>query len=223
MHHFAVIDFIDDKDEEELANQQSKLDDFDDDVAQITARMEELAARRPPAVDKVANVTFKRLKYLERAFAIVSENLSSLDTGDNTCLLQQHQEHLQDLKKELSDVHQEYMSADHGEFDSISILDMLKGGHFTLSLQVRKLLRSAPPPPLIDTLKPVKLPTLEIPMFDGSILNWTTFWEQFDISIHSRFDLATAEKLAYLRMEMRKLRLKDSVDLENNTRKQSLV
>ena len=37
-------------------------------------------------------------------------------------------------------------------------------------------------------------------MFDGNILNWTTFWEQFDISMHSRFDLATAEKLAYLRV-----------------------
>ncbi len=77
MHHFAVIDFIDDEDEEEL---ESMLDTLDDDVA---ARLEELAARRPPAVDKVANVTFKRLKYLERAFAIVAENLSSLDTGDN--------------------------------------------------------------------------------------------------------------------------------------------
>ena len=98
MHHFAVIDFIDD--EEELANQQSMLDNLDDDVAQITARLEELAAKRPPAVDKVANVTFKRLRYLERAFTGVSDNLSSLDTGDNTCLLQQHQEHLQDLKKE---------------------------------------------------------------------------------------------------------------------------
>ncbi len=101
MHHFAVIDFIDDEDEEELASQQSMLDTLDD---QITARLEELAARRPPGVDKVANVTFncKRLKYLERAFASVSENLSSLDTG-----LQQH---LQDLKKELSDVHQTSLS-----------------------------------------------------------------------------------------------------------------
>ncbi len=108
MHHFAVIDFIDDEDEEELASQQSMLDTLDD---QITARLEELAARRPPGVDKVANVTFncKRLKYLERAFASVSENLSSLDTG-----LQQH---LQDLKKELSDVHQEYMSADHEDHE----------------------------------------------------------------------------------------------------------
>ena len=101
VHHFAVIDFIDDEDEEELASQQSMLDTLDD---QITARLEELAARRPPGVDKVANVTFncKRLKYLERAFASVSENLSSLDTG-----LQQH---LQDLKKELSDVHQTSLS-----------------------------------------------------------------------------------------------------------------
>ncbi len=47
MHHFAVIDFIDDEDEEELASQQSMLDTLDD---QITARLEELAARRPPGV-----------------------------------------------------------------------------------------------------------------------------------------------------------------------------
>ncbi len=164
VHHFAVIDFIDD--EEELATQQSKLDNLDDDVAQITARLEELAARRPPGVDKVDKVTFKRLRYLERAFTGVSDNLSSLDTGDNTCLLQQHQEHLQE---ELSDVQQAAEHEDTGEFDGM--LDMLKGVHFTLSLQVRKMLRlvdSATPPPLIDT-------SVSKPTFDGNILNWTTF------------------------------------------------
>ena len=90
MHHFAVINFIDDEDEEEL---ESMLDTLDDDVA---ARLEELAARRPPAVDKVANVTFKRLLLSQR----ISPHLI-LETTD--------------LKKELSDVHQEYMSADHEE------------------------------------------------------------------------------------------------------------
>ncbi len=130
VYHFAVIDFIDD--EEELATQQSKLDNLDDDVAQITARLEELAARWPPGVDKVDKVANVTLRYLERTFTGVSENLSSLDTRDNTCLLQQHQEHLQDLKKELSD---EYMSAEHE--DTGGMLDMLKGVHFTLSLQVQ--------------------------------------------------------------------------------------
>ena len=58
----------------------------------------------------------------------------------------------------------------------------------------------------------MKLPTLEIPTFDGSILNWTTFWEQFDISIHSRFDLATAEKLAYLRDALKNGNAKASIE-----------
>ncbi len=58
----------------------------------------------------------------------------------------------------------------------------------------------------------MKLPTLEIPTFDGSILNWTTFWEQFDISIHSRFDLATAEKLVYLRDALKNGNAKASIE-----------
>lgn len=172
-----------------------------------------------PIVDRVANVTFNRLKYLKRAFGMVSENLLSLDTRDNTCLLQQHQEHLQDLQKELSDIHQEYMSAEHedtGKFDST--FDILKEAYFKLSQQVRKLLRSegtATPLPLIVTsklVKLVKLPRLEIPTFDSSIFNLTTFWEQFDISIPSRFDLATAEKLAYLRDALKNGNAKPSIE-----------
>ena len=38
-----------------------------------------------------------------------------------------------------------------------------------------------------------------IPKFDGDILNWRTFWEQFRVSIHSRPQLSDAEKLAYLK------------------------
>ena len=38
-----------------------------------------------------------------------------------------------------------------------------------------------------------------MPTFDGSILNWKTFWEQFDVSVHDRSNLTDSEKLAYLR------------------------
>ena len=31
----------------------------------------------------------------------------------------------------------------------------------------------------------IKFPKLSIPKFDGDVLNWRTFWEQFRVSIHS--------------------------------------
>ena len=49
----------------------------------------------------------------------------------------------------------------------------------------------------------VKLPKLDVPTFDGNILNWTTFWEKFCISVHERFNLSDAEKLIYLRYSLK--------------------
>ena len=40
--------------------------------------------------------------------------------------------------------------------------------------------------PTAATSKGVKLPKLDVPTFNGDILNWHTFWEQFCISVHDR-------------------------------------
>ena len=45
----------------------------------------------------------------------------------------------------------------------------------------------------------VKLPKISIPTFDGNIMNWSSFWEQFEVSIHKKENLEGVEKLAYLR------------------------
>ena len=45
----------------------------------------------------------------------------------------------------------------------------------------------------------IKLPKLSIPKFDGDVLNWRTFWEQFKLSIHNWEQLSDSEKLAYLK------------------------
>ena len=43
------------------------------------------------------------------------------------------------------------------------------------------------------------LPKLEVPTFNGDLLKWKLFWDQFSISIHNRTDLTTnAEKIVYL-------------------------
>ena len=67
---------------------------------------------------------------------------------------------------------------------------------FECSLKIKKLLYESDFPP--DSLgtssdgKGVKLPKLDVPTFDGNILNWQSFWEL------NCSNLSDSEKLVYL-------------------------
>ena len=67
---------------------------------------------------------------------------------------------------------------------------------FDCSLKIKWLLFPCDRP--VDSALPsvdghgVKLPKLDVPKFDGNVVNWKTFWEQFKVSIRS---LSDAEKL----------------------------
>ena len=58
----------------------------------------------------------------------------------------------------------------------------------------------------------VRLPKLDVPTFDGDILNWRTFWEQFCIAIHDCAHLSDAEKLAYLRHALKDGTAKSTIE-----------
>ena len=45
----------------------------------------------------------------------------------------------------------------------------------------------------------VKLPKLELSKFDGDIINWQGFWDQFLIAIHENDSLADIDKFSYLK------------------------
>ena len=69
---------------------------------------------------------------------------------------------------------------------------------FDCSLSIKKALK-----PLDHDSSPtdsngIKLPKLDVPTFDGNILNWKSFWEQFCVSVYSRTSLSDSEKLVYL-------------------------
>jgi hypothetical protein len=75
---------------------------------------------------------------------------------------------------------------------------------FDCSLQVKKLMHSHAM--LLSSATDssgVKLPKVDVPMFDGNLLNWRTFWEQLTIAVHQHINLTDAEKLAYLRHELK--------------------
>ena len=48
----------------------------------------------------------------------------------------------------------------------------------------------------------VKLPKLEIPVFNGDVLKWTEFWDTFEATIHQNPTLSDIEKLHYLNSKL---------------------
>ena len=44
----------------------------------------------------------------------------------------------------------------------------------------------------------VRLPKIEVTTFDGNVLGWNLFWEQFEEHVHSKIHISDAEKFPYL-------------------------
>ena len=51
--------------------------------------------------------------------------------------------------------------------------------------------------------KRVQLPKISLPSFNGDLMQWTTFWNQFQTIVHNNDDLDTFTKLAYLRVSIK--------------------
>ena len=109
---------------------------------------------------------------------------------DDTHRLHQHGEQLGDLKKELWETRSSLLILELGDSDDL-----------------RKLSSSSPvsvgSSPAASDSKGVKLPKLDVPTFDGNILNWHSFWEQFRVSVHDRSTLSASEELVYLQHSLK--------------------
>ena len=208
LHHYALIDLIDDT--ESMLKEQDILDGHDDEMATLSTRIKRLIAVCDSSSKfgprKIAS---RKLVRLERNLFTINERIGSLSGGpDDVCLLHQYEEQLHDLKVELKDICSVLLSLGVEESDQLyTSQTQLDKELFDCSLKIKRLLfpsgqtlDSTPPSP--DS-KGVKLSKLDVPKFDGNIINWRTFWEQFSISIHSRSGLSDAEKLVYLRHSLK--------------------
>ena len=68
--------------------------------------------------------------------------------------------------------------------------------------------------PTVQTIKEggVRLPKIDIPKFDGNIMNWKTFWEPYSILKDSKPGLSDPEKLAYLCQVLKDRQAKDVIE-----------
>ena len=128
----------------------------------------------------------------------------SSDEEVDTCLLSQHREQLGGLNSELANVLQEFLSADGDDTTLSERHAQLSQILFDARLKIKRLLHKHDSvPSLSPGPSGVKLPKLSVPVFDGNIVNWRLFWEQFTISVHNRTDLSLSEKLTYLKQAVK--------------------
>ena len=110
----------------------------------------------------------------------------------DTCLLRQLRRQVNRVDSELDD----------GEQERIDERSKVRELLLQVDLKVERLLHDVESSPKInkqDTIG-IRLPKISVPSFDGNILNWTSFWEQFEVAVHNKQDV---EKLAYFKDEMK--------------------
>ena len=207
-HHFTIIDLVD---ETAIDGEQSALDDHDDRIIILTSRLQRLTEDersrpfpmpRPLTIDPGSPVLVsRRLDRVEKNLRSLSTALESLTGEDiDVCIVRGHEEQLTGLKYELANVSQAILAMPTTSDDLVTRESALDKTAFDVGVKLRRLLQS-PERPASRPAKGdgVKLPKLGVPVFDGSIMNWRCFWDQFVISVHERGKLTDPEKLAYLK------------------------
>ena len=223
-HHFAIVDAIaeDAHVDENLAKEQDELDQHDAIVADLTIRLESLTLICSSKEDSAAHrVALRTLANRRERLIHSSSDLAKLSGApEDTDVLEQYREQVAEHKKELSDTRQHVLStcspAESDTLVNTTIVDIDKL-LFDICLTIRKKSRKTPASADDTTVtlpeaRMVKLPKLEAPTFDGNILHWLTFWEQFRVAIHDRDDLSKAQKLVYLRQSLKEGSAKNAIE-----------
>ena len=219
--HFAVIDVL--EEEEQLEVEQGTLDRHDDEVSDLSLRLQALMVpTTTPTLTTTAvdahplpnrAIFERRSTQLQVRLGSIHEKIGDLkDDGSEVHLIYLYQEHLADLKRELSELRNEILAIIADASDPLmSNTQKQEDNIFDMSVKVKKLLfaKSTPtslePTSVTATPEPrgVKLPKIDVPMFDGELLHWQTFWEQFSIAVDKRSDISDTEKLVYLRHSLK--------------------
>ena len=196
-HHLALIDVI--VDEESLGREQGTLDPFDEEVATLEIHFQRLITACSSSSSTARKVASKRLTRINKGLLEIRNSLASI--SDDVCKIRQHQEQLTDFKSELTDVRKSLLPLDLEEDELSESQSEIERSIFDISLSIKRLLQPKASPAAESN--GIKLPKLDVPTFDGEILSWRTFWEQFCVSVYDRSGISDSEKLVYLRSALK--------------------
>ena len=104
--------------------------------------------------------------------------------------------------------HQRQLAGDQtliGDYKSLAErAAVLEEASFEIRVAIKRLLKNinAESTASKETqLSEVKLPKVNVPIFDGKVLNGKNFWEQFDANVHSKTGLSDTAKLMYMYLQ----------------------
>ena len=201
LYHFKVVDLVE---QEELERKQAILEEHDDRVTDYSYRLQQLLCpdeRTPKAEPDPRRHLHRRMARVEQNLREVARAVEAIEITPATdrCLLQQYDEQVSYIRMELMDVSRQIASIDDDTSELDDMESTISKAIFRTSLQVRRQLQSLPPTLPKDG---IKLPKIDVPTFDGNVMNWRSFWEQYEVAIHSKSQLTDPEKLAYLRQAL---------------------
>jgi hypothetical protein len=208
-YHFQIVDLLE-EDEEALGREQDILDNHDDQVAAMSVCIKKLYSSITPARSSTVNenvLLARKLEHLHGCITAKKRQIIRFDKEEEefeVLIVEQLQVQLRDHESSLKAIHEEMLSVE--DQDSVEtekeLYSVLEGVLFECLSTIRKLLKAYREPiiaaPSTDR-SGVKLPKIDVPMFDGDILHWRQFWEQYCISVHDRTNLTNSEKMVYLR------------------------
>ena len=195
------------------------LDSHDDLVTDLTVRVRQIISSSSPSPsDSLHRIVARKLAHLQKSLASVTSVTSTDPVAIlNRCLLRQYEERTNDIRRDLAGTRDDLHRMELDEADKLfELQDELKSQVFNCCVGIKKLLSSASSSSEASSASPdtqgLKLPKLDVPIFDGDILHWWSFWEQFHISVHERTHLSDAEKLVYLQQSLKGASVKGAIE-----------
>ena len=216
--HMEVLDFIEEEDQTTLDAEEKVFDEHVNRVSDIMERLEkveDLGVTTEPLRPHVSTDpkeaasglvrNQKRLKYLKTSLDKANATIRLLEPTPalDICLVEKVKKDVDMLTNKLSDIVEDILSLPEDDTTSLNEATSMEDELGSMTLKLIKLThdrerRDHRTTDEASASPGVRLPKISIPTFDGKILSWKSFWEQFDATIHSKAGLNVIEKLTYL-------------------------
>ena len=183
-----VLNFIKTEDKAALDLEEAVFDEHVNYVSDIIERLEQL----------------EDLFDLSRRLSHVYDSLMKVkrvveDKELDMCLLEGYEEKLKSINTYMQGLKRDMLLID--EYESLAGKAAgLEEASFELQVAIKHLLKNTKTESTVSKdkgLSGVKLPKVSVLTFDGKVLNWKSFCEQFDTTIHYKTGLNDTEKLLY--------------------------
>ena len=136
-----------------------------------------------------------------------------LDGTPDRIELNQCQEELSDYKRDLAALYEDLVTRDIADDDELfrqhSLLERKLSG---VSQKLKGMLTPSTTTAPTTGVTGVKLPKLQVPSFDGNLIHWRQFWDQFATAVDCKTDLSNAEKTVYLQQALKDGAVKSSIE-----------